>query len=272
MGVKTALLEANARPGAAVRLLAPFVDAVMVQWGEVIVRLKTRRAVVTGLPVREYLLRGDRRAALARFGLRADRPTLLAMGGSQGASALNKALYEALRLTAARGIELQVIHLTGVDHLQGALEQQAVLGSGYRPIGFLDRMEDAYAAADFALTRTGGSTLAELTALGLPSILVPYPYANDHQQYNADLLAEVGAAITMTQSELTAERLCDALTALASDVALRSLMAERALHQGRPDAAARVAGELAGLAGFVPHADQTRTSTEEIPGRTSRAA
>jgi len=271
-GVKTALLEANARPGAAVRLLAPFVDSVMVQWGEVIPRLKLRRAVVTGLPVREHLLSAERGAALCRLGLRADRPTLLATGGSQGALALNKTLYEALRMTAARGVELQVIHLTGIDHLQAALDERAGLGAGYRPFGFLGRMEDAYAAADFALARTGGSTLAELTALGLPSILVPHPYGSDHQRHNAELLGEVGAAMVIAQSELTAERLCDALTALACDLALRRRMAERALHQGQPDAAARVAGELAALAGFVPHMEQTTTRTEETPGRTSRAA
>ena len=272
-GVRTALVAADALPGVAVRLLAPFADVVLVQWGEVIPRLKARRAVVTGLPVRERILSAERRAALMRFGFSAERPTLLAMGGSQGALALNRTLYEALRLAAGRGVDLQVIHLTGIDHLQAALDRQLGGSINYRPIGFLDRVEDAYAAADFAFGRAGASTLAELTARGLPSVLVPYPYAaNDHQSLNAALLSESGAAIAIPQPELSAERLCETLTALAGDAALRGRMAENALHQGRPDAAVRAARELAELAGFGPQLPRSAVPIPETTGQRSQAA
>ncbi len=273
MGVRTALIAADALPGVAVRLLAPFVDVVLVQYGEVIPRLKAHRAVVTGLPVRERILGADRRTALMRFGFSADRPTLLAMGGSQGALALNETLHEALRLSAEGGVDLQVIHLTGIDHLHSALDRQFGGHVSYRPIGFLERVEDAYAAADFAFGRAGASTLAELTALGRPSVLVPYPYAaNDHQSLNAELLSQAGAAITIPQPELTAERLCQALTALASDPALRRRMAESALNQGRPDAAARAARELAELAGFGRQLPRATLSIPETTGQRSQAA
>jgi UDP-N-acetylglucosamine--N-acetylmuramyl-(pentapeptide) pyrophosphoryl-undecaprenol N-acetylglucosamine transferase len=272
-GVPTALVAADALPGVAVRLLAPVADVVLVQWGEVIPRLKARRAVVTGLPVRESILSADRRAALRRFGFTAARPTLLAMGGSQGALALNSTLHEALQMAAQRGADLQVVHLTGIDHLQTALQQRFGEGINYRPIGFLDHVEDAYAAADFAFGRAGASTLAELTAVGLPSILVPYPHAaNDEQRLNAALLSEAGAAIVIPQPELSAARLCHALTALAGDAALRRSMAESALSQGRPDAACRAAQELAELAGVGPQMARNTLQMEPTTGHKSQAA
>jgi len=272
-GVPTALLEANAVPGAAVRMLAPLADCVLLQWGKARPLLRARRAVASGLPVRREIVTAERAHALRRLGLSPDKPTLLATGGSQGALALNQALFGAVRRLYAEGVELQVIHLTGVDHLQAALDT-GLSGLGpYRAIGFLDRMQDAYAAADFALARAGGSTLAELTAVGLPSILVPYPYAaNAHQQANARLLAHAGAAIAIDQKDLTVERLADCIRALATDASLRARMAECAQTQGRPDAARRVAQELAVLAGFGRQLGRTLLYADDLCSRSSQAA
>jgi len=273
LGVKTALMAADVLPGLAVRLLAPMVDRVMVQYAEALPALKARSTAVTGLPVRRRILQADRRAAMRRLGLRPGRPTLLAAGGSQGALALNETLYRALEMAFARHSDLQVIHLTGIDHLQSALDRRLSLRGSYRPIGFLERMEDAYAAADFFFGRAGASTLAELTALGLPSILVPYPYAaNDHQRLNAEVLSAAGAAITMDQSELTPERLAEALMALAGDARMRRRMSERAASKGRPDAADNVAHELADLAGFGQKTKRTSIPKQQTRGRQPRAA
>lgn len=273
LGMKTVLFESNAKPGRAVRLLAPLADCVVVQWRRTAARLKARRVVAAGNPVRARLFGVQRQGAARRLGLSPHECTLLALGGSQGALALNEALYGALKLLYRKGMALQVIHLTGVDHLPAALEQQANQFTSYRPIGFLERMEDAYAAADFVLARAGGSTLAELTALGLPSILVPYPYAAaDHQRANAAVLAKARASVTIPQSELSVERLADTIEILALNAHLRSQMAEGARQLGRPQAALTVAAELATMAGFSAHIRLSPRTDEQITDRFSRAA
>ena len=121
----------------------------------------------------------------------------------------------------------------------------------YRPIGFADQMADLYAAADLVLARAGGSTLAELTALGLPAILVPYPHAtDDHQLANAAALSSAGAAVTVEQWRLSPERLAEEVLSLVSAPERLGRLAARARSLGRPMAAAEVAGELAAMAGF----------------------
>jgi len=272
LGVRSAVFESNAMPGRAVRFVAPWVDLAVLQWPIKPADLRARRVLVAGNPVRRSLFGVARKAAARRLGVSPDRCTLLALGGSQGALVLNQALYGALRIIRAKGADLQVIHLTGVDHLPAALEEQANSSSSYRPIGFLERMEDAYAAADFVLARAGASTLAELTALGLPSILVPYPYAGSHQQANAAVLTQDGAAVSVNQTELTGGRLAALIQEFALDPRRRRLMAERARRLGRPQAALTVAAELAELGGFGHVASFSPQQQEEIQNQFLRAA
>jgi len=272
LGARTAVFESNATPGRAVRFVAPWTDVVVLQWPVEPAELRGGRALVAGNPVRPGLFGVTRKAGARRLGVSPDRCTLLALGGSQGALALNRALYGALRILRAEGTDLQVIHLTGVDHLPMALEEQANASSSYRPIGFLERMEDAYAAADFVLARAGASTLAELTALGLPSILVPYPYAGSHQQANAAVLRQAGAALSVNQAELTDRRLAALIRQLALDPLRRGLMAAQARRLGRPGAALTVAAELAKLGGFARLVSSSPEQQEKIQNRFLRAA
>jgi len=251
MGARTALVEANAVPGRTVRMLAPLVDAVAVQWAATGRGLRARRVISKGLPVRLRLLRGRRERALKRLGFSPDRVTLLVMGGSQGAEALNRALVASLPMLAQGRPPLQVVHLTGEAHLAEALRARRRSPLPYRPIGFADEMADLYAAADLVLARAGGSTLAELTALGLPAILVPYPHAtDDHQMANAAALSSAGAAVTVEQWRLSPERLAEEVLSLVSAPERLGRLAARARSLGRPMAAAEVAGELAAMAGF----------------------
>lgn len=264
LGTRVALLEANAVPGRAVRLLAPAADLVLLQWGRAARRLRARRTAVTGNPVRQELFELDRLTAMRRLGLSPRKRTLLVMGGSQGALALNAALREALPPLLRSCPDVQALHLTGPDHLPAARQWAARLGlASYRPIGFLQRMKDAYAAADFVLCRAGASTLAELTALGLPALLVPLPGAGAHQVANATVLAEGGAAITIRQRNLSPTRLARAIVLLATNDALRARMSANAARLGRPDAARRVARELAALAGFAEQ-DKPPTGHREL--------
>jgi UDP-N-acetylglucosamine--N-acetylmuramyl-(pentapeptide) pyrophosphoryl-undecaprenol N-acetylglucosamine transferase len=264
------VFESNAIPGRVVRLLAPFVDCVQLQWPIAARRLRARRVLISGNPVRPDVLQHDRRSARIRLGLYPDRCTLLAMGGSQGALALNEALVQALRTSSEEGLllphGLQVLHLTGSEHLEEVQRQSLPPGLRYRTRAFLSRMQDAYAAADLVLARAGGATLAELTASALPSILVPYPYATEnHQAANAAVLAEAGAAVVLSQRKLTPRKLGKLIAGLVNHPDRRQAMAARARALGRPDAASVVAAELASMAGFEAPSDRNA-----VPWRRSR--
>ena len=198
-----ALFEPNAQPGMTNRLLAPLVDEV---WGAfaTIDPHFAGKYVHTGTPVRASLRElPPREAALAHLGLAADRKTLLAMGGSQGARSINDALAALLK---SEGLPAgwQLIHVTGereYDRLRASLGQTNC--GAIRP--YLDDVSEAYAAADLVLARAGASTLAELAALGLPALLVPYPHAaEDHQRRNAEVVRDAGAAALASDRELQA--------------------------------------------------------------------
>jgi UDP-N-acetylglucosamine--N-acetylmuramyl-(pentapeptide) pyrophosphoryl-undecaprenol N-acetylglucosamine transferase len=261
LGVRTALLEANAVPGRAVRLLAPFVNRVLVQWPETARHLPTPHVVAAGNPTRAGLSAATRHGAMRRLALNPNRCTMLVMGGSQGARALNDIMHEALKLLDDQVAELQVIHLTGAAHLAVAQQRCGELNMLYRPIGYMDRMQDAYAAADFVVGRAGASSLAELTLQGLPSILVPIPHSiNDHQAANARVLQDAAAAVTIPQVELTPKRLADAIRGLTDNSRLRAWMGRRAHDLGRPQAARTIATTLAAMAGFTARQPQETTS------------
>jgi len=282
MGLPTMLFESNARPGRVTRTLAPVVDCVQLQWEAAAEHLKARRVLVSGNPVRARILRGERRAARRRFRLDPEACTLLVMGGSQGALPLNRLFLRALKRLAQRPLPippqaLQVLHLTGPDNLDEVRWTNAPPWIPYRAVGFLEEMEDAYAAADLVLARAGGSSLAEITAVGLPAVLVPYPHAtDDHQSANAAVLARAGAAVTVPQAKLTPERLAGLLAQLVTDPARLRRMAAAARRLGRPDAARMVALELAAMGGQevkrfrAPQGDQW-TRTQTVPRRHSAA-
>jgi UDP-N-acetylglucosamine--N-acetylmuramyl-(pentapeptide) pyrophosphoryl-undecaprenol N-acetylglucosamine transferase len=182
-----------------------------------------------------------------RLGLAPDRPTVLVFGGSQGARSINRAVAGAASRWRALGA--QVIHLAGSRGRGEALEAWRWAGvdpddpqAGVRLIDQLADMSDAYASADLVVCRAGATSIAELTTLGLPSLLVPYPHAAaDHQQANADALAAVGAAVVLTDADLSADRLADEVTRLLADPLERERMSRAARAWGRPDAAEALA-------------------------------
>ncbi len=274
MGVPTMLLEANAVPGRAVRMLGRVADCVQLQWVRAGRGLKARRVLVSGHPVRKAILKAGKARALARLGLERGRLTLLVTGGSQAAQALNETLvpvlHEILGPGGLRADRLQVLHLTGPEYLEEALRSELPPGLIYQPMGFLHGMGEAYAAADLALSRAGGSTLAELTAVGVPSVLVPYPRAADHHQHaNAAVLSEAGAARLLMQEHLGDGGLVALLSELLNHPDRLAYMAQRARELGRPEAAFTVAAELAQMAGIVPmRAERSDAST--IDGSSSR--
>jgi UDP-N-acetylglucosamine--N-acetylmuramyl-(pentapeptide) pyrophosphoryl-undecaprenol N-acetylglucosamine transferase len=211
---RIALLEPNAAPGLTNRLLAPLVDEI---WD----------AQTTGIPIREALRRlPPRERAIARLGLDPARRTLVAMGGSQGARAINDALLGAVAADAIPN-GWQLLHLTGERDYDRVTAAVAGLGGGRaRPVvrPYLDDMADAYAVADLLLTRAGASTLGELIALRKPAILVPYPFAAEgHQDANAARLESAGAAVVLADAELEAGALPALLAATTMPERLAAL-------------------------------------------------
>ncbi len=250
-GIPTLVWEGNVLPGRATRAIGRFATRVAVSFPPTLEAFPGN-SFVSGTPIRSF--EGiDRAAARRAFGLGDDDRLLLAFGGSQAVARMNGAVVGALpRLLA----DWHVLHLAGDDGMADAgAAREALpdeLRSRYIAEPFLtDRMADALVAADLVLGRAGSSTCAELAAAGVPSILVPYPFAGAHQRYNAGYLAEEGAAVVVPDEELTAERLLAETTALLDDEGRRG-MADAARHLGRPHAAQALAGELIAMAEGQP--------------------
>lgn len=241
--------EQNAVPGLANRLAARWASAVAVSVPGAAARFaQSRRVVVTGNPVRAELAAADlgglRDEALDAFDLESGRRTLLVFGGSLGARTINDAV-----LTAAihwrRPATLQVLHAAGARDYDRVARAWDASGGGplrVRCVPYVERMDLAYAAADVVCCRSGASTVAELSALGRASVLVPYPHgAADEQAANAAALADAGAATVVADAALDGPSLVAACEPLLDDDGRRSAMAAAARGLGRPDAAARVA-------------------------------
>ena len=250
-GCVTLLHESNAIPGKSNRWCAKFADEVLLGVAGCARHFPNRPTAVTGTPVRTELTRQvDRAAARSRFGLDPDQPVLLVIGGSQGARGVNEAVIAALPELAAQGI--------GLIHLTGPTEHEAVTAAyrqarGRAPLSahvapFCHDMAEAYTAADLVLARSGASTLTELAWFGLPSLLVPYPFAaDDHQTLNARVLVEAGAARMIPQPDLTPAALVDFITQTGPGSETRARMTAAARAAAVPDAAARIADRLQAL-------------------------
>ncbi|HUT36173.1 MAG TPA: undecaprenyldiphospho-muramoylpentapeptide beta-N-acetylglucosaminyltransferase [Planctomycetota bacterium] len=249
-GIPCVLLEQNVIPGRSNRLLARLVDEVEAQWEESVPHFHKRgRVRVTGNPVRGFIQRRERAACAAELGLDPALPTLLVMGGSQGARPLNTLVLSALPILATSGVRMQAVHLSGAadcDRLRAAYEQYTVPA---RVFGFLEDMSLAYSACDLALSRAGGTSIAELTALGIPAILVPYPHAMDnHQLHNAGVLERRGAALVLEQATLSPHGLAHRLAELLGDRERLAEMSRQSQALGVPRAAAAVADRVEALA------------------------
>jgi UDP-N-acetylglucosamine--N-acetylmuramyl-(pentapeptide) pyrophosphoryl-undecaprenol N-acetylglucosamine transferase len=237
LGRPLAVHEQNAIAGLANRVLAGVSDKVMVAFPDAI-----KAAEWTGNPVRGAIARIT--APEERFAGRSGALRLLVVGGSLGAQALNEAVPRALALLKDRP---SVVHQSGEKHLEALRAHYAAAQVEGELVAFIDDMARRYAEADLVICRAGAVTIAELSAAGTASILVPFPYAvDDHQTANARFLAARGAAILLPQDELTAQRLAQLIAALDRKTLLD--MAQKARALGKPDAARTVAARCIELA------------------------
>jgi len=232
--------EQNAQPGLANRHLASRVDCVMLTFEEAARHLQAKRIEITGLPVRQAITQVDRSQAHRKWDFSPDIFTLVVFGGSQGAQRINQAMLGFLdRIRAER---LQVIWMTGRNNYEALEEQVNSLQIRQNNVKlvlmpYLDHIEDALAVADLAVCRAGASTLSELAVLGLPAILVPYPYASDnHQEKNARALLEKNAVEMIIDEFLDGDTLYEKITSLRHQPQLLSAMADNIKKEAKPNA------------------------------------
>lgn len=256
MGIRLALQEQNSVPGVTTRVLSLWARQIHVAFPEAVKALPSSaraRARITGNPVRppEPLDPGESRRT---FGLDPRGVVVLAVGGSQGAAAVNQALMDAVRRVVEGELVLpdglQLLWATGPGHEAGIMKALEALGTPawVHAVGYIDDMPAALAAADVAVSRAGAMATSEFLAWGVPAILVPLPTAaSDHQTSNAAALAASGAALHLAQRDLDGASLWEAMTSLVADDVRRRGMAEAALKRGRPRAASEIAAALAEL-------------------------
>ena len=257
--IPVVLWEGNVVPGRAVRATARLAEVIAVSFEATCAALGRaapgRACYLTGTPIRDTR-DVDREAARVRLGVPPGARVLLIFGGSQAVRRFNAAVADALPRLVERVV---VIHVTGDQGYAAALAGREALPADlrerYRPHPFLrDDMLAALAAADLVVGRSGSSTLAEVTALGLPMVVVPYPHAAGHQRANAQALVEAGAARLIEDEEFDAEALL-AAAALLDDPARHVAMAAAARSLGRPGAADAVADLVIAAASRTPLPD-----------------
>jgi UDP-N-acetylglucosamine--N-acetylmuramyl-(pentapeptide) pyrophosphoryl-undecaprenol N-acetylglucosamine transferase len=249
------LIDQNSVPGAVNRIAARWARVVATTFEATAARLPSgARVIRTGNPIRTRIVavasHREELAAEARatFGLALERRTVLVVGGSLGALRLDRTIAEALPVLRDRA-DLQLLVSAGRGHeevVARAIDPNAPLR--VRALSFIDRMDLALAVADLAVSRSGAS-VAELTACGVPAILVPYPFATEnHQEANAQEVAAAGAATMILERDLSPSALASCILELMDDAPRRARMAAAALAWARPDAAERIAAIVADVA------------------------
>jgi UDP-N-acetylglucosamine--N-acetylmuramyl-(pentapeptide) pyrophosphoryl-undecaprenol N-acetylglucosamine transferase len=246
---RTLIHDSNAIPGKANKLTAKFCDTILLGFEECGAFFPTEKPKrVVGTPVRSALLKSAKESTddpFKFFGLNPERKTLLVVGGSQGARGVNNAVAESLDQLDALGI--QILHITGPEDYQAMSDAYANKPIKLRShvAAFCHRMELAYRIADVALARSGASTLAELAAFGVPSLLVPYPFAaDDHQTKNAAIFGKAGAGMPIPQTELSPQKLTDTVREILKNDKKRKSMQAAAKKIAHLDAAGRIADAI----------------------------
>lgn len=244
LGISSILVEQNVRPGMANRVLARLADRVCTNFADSAVFFPAGKTVHTGNPVR--LLVEVQTPPRDGF-------TVFAFGGSQGAHTVNQAMVGAVELLRERLPGLRVIHQTGVADEEWVRRRYREMAAEAEVVVFVEDMGRAYGRADIVVCRAGATTLAELTAIGKPAVLVPYPYAaDDHQRANAEVLVNANAAELILDTELTPATLAETLLCLAADPRRLEEMGEAARKLSTPNATERVVDvcrQVAGEAG-----------------------
>lgn len=248
--IPTMIQEQNVIPGITNKILARFVDKIAIGYREAqtyFTAYKPEQIVFTGNPIRPEVMSATREEGQRALGLNPGKVTLLVVGGSRGARSINNAMFGVYK--HFNGNErIQILHVTGqseYNSIVGNIKQSGIELSGDGNIiikPYLYNMPLALAASDLAIFRAGAVGLAELTARGIPAILIPYPFAaENHQEFNARALEKQGAAKVIADKELTSAKLIDTIEKLLDNPEILSGMAHKSRELGRPHAAEAIA-------------------------------
>jgi len=246
--IPVVLHEQNVRPGAANLQLQRYASLILLSYEGARNYFRAPCPILlTGCPVNPDLKAVSRAEARERLGLESSGRVVLVVGGSGGAEALNSAVVEMLPLLAPRPTDLFIYHITGPRYFDAVARQIAELKlpeateGFYRAVPYSDEIQYPYAAADLIVCRAGSATLSEITALGLPAILVPSPNVTDnHQEINARELASHGAAEVLLEAELTGKTLLAAISCLCGDASRLARMSAASRALAREDAQAEI--------------------------------
>ncbi len=241
---RTVLHESNIAPGYANRLLARLAKRVLVASEDSAASFRAMEKVrVVGTPVRDEIMRVQRGQALKRLKLDADKFTLLALGGSQGAHNINEAMLGFLETIAHRDVSLQVLLMTGWEDYQWVVDscQKSELRMVIRP--FIQNMPDAYGVADLVVARAGAITMAEITARGLPAILIPLPGVGGHQGLNAAWMEKHGAALVLPEKDLSGSALSELVVGMIRGKRKLAAMARQSARLGGKGKATQLVAE-----------------------------
>ena len=249
MGIPTLIHEQNAFPGVTNRLLASRADRICLTFPEsekYFAKYK-EKVRLTGLPVRPQIFGVDKRQALSELGLDPHKKTLLVVGGSQGAISINRAMAKVIE-HFLNSSKLQILMVTGKSNYDKFIDELAKEGLTISTGGniiikpYIDEMQYGLAAADLAIGRAGATFLSEITAIGLPAILIPYPYASEnHQEYNAQALVTTGGAVMILDEKLNGELLIREVERLISNPDDLARMSLASKELGRPQAVDSIA-------------------------------
>ena len=239
---KTLIHEQNVVPGRTNLWLSRFASRICVTFEDSTKYFPVEKTVVTGLPIRSELLRlPEKEEARVELGLERRMFTILVLGGSQGARRLNQVIADAVPVLSK--LQVQVLHQTGErDYGDAEQRRKAVGWDHYEVRAYFHDMRSAYGAADFVISRCGASTVAEITAVGLPAILVPYPHAYaDHQRYNGEFVARNGGGMVVNDEDLNTNLLVRTIERFLASPEELERMAEASRRLGRPNAARDIA-------------------------------
>lgn len=247
-GARVVLLEQNSYPGITTRLLERYADEIHLSLSKAKEYLHNKKNIhVSGNPVRQVLAISDRKQAAEKLGIKADKKTLVVLGGSLGAGSINQAIYKSIHELVEQ--DIQIVWQTGSNYYE---RYRAKESENVKIISFIDSMQDVYSVADVIISRAGATTIAEITNLGIASVLVPSPnVAENHQYHNAMSLIEKEAALLVEDASANA-LLVPAVQKLLNDNQLREKIKSNAVAMSYPSAAIDIAERILKLSKSYP--------------------
>jgi len=245
MRIPTFIQEQNSFPGIATRILSLFAKKVFLAYDESKKYFRVKKKLkVTGNPIRPEIFKADKTSAMKKFDLEQNKKTVLILGGSQGASAINQAVLQDLN-TNEKELEFQILWQSGEKDYQKIKENLKDKKNSVQVFNFIEDMSSAYAACDLVVSRAGAISLSEITGCGKPAILIPYPYATaGHQKYNAQVLEKNGAAIRIEEKELRQIKLLSKAKELLKDEQKLKQMSDNSKKLGKPEALNEILDEI----------------------------